>query len=281
MLIFICVFSCRTQPLSTPEYGKMAALPEMNIEKVYNFRSVGNIKNTEGRTLKEGKLYRSGHLSKLENRYFETLENLGIKEIIDLRNSEEIARKPDHIPDRLIYRNESAFEDEGDQLDQARKLVLKGKVSGADAEKRMLDFYRNYVTEHPEVIRKIVTEILESDTPVLYHCTAGKDRTGVITALILTVLRFDKETIVNDYLLSNNYREKLVGQRLRLAGNLHFIYPKLDIRVLEKLSWVEKAYLEAAFNEISKKYGSTDRYIQEVLGISEGKREEYIRKFTY
>jgi protein-tyrosine phosphatase len=159
--------------------------------------------------------------------------------------------------------------------------VLKGKVSGADAEKRMLDFYRNYVTEHPEVIRKIVTEILESDTPVLYHCTAGKDRTGMITALILTVLRFDKETIVNDYLLSNNYREKLVGQRLRLAGNLHFIYPKLDIRILEKLSWVEKAYLEAAFNEISKKYGSTDRYIQEVLGISEGKREEYIRKFTY
>jgi protein-tyrosine phosphatase len=71
----------------------------------------------------------------------------------------------------------------------------------------MLDFYKEYVTENPETIKKIITEILESDQPVLYHCTAGKDRTGITTALILTILKFDKETIYNDYLLSNNYRK--------------------------------------------------------------------------
>ncbi len=277
----LCVFSCKMQHLSTPEYGKMAILPEMDIKKVYNFRSVGNIKNKDGRILKEGKLYRSANLFKLKPESFKTIKELGIMEIIDLRNSKEIAQKPDRLPEGIVYKNESAFEDEGDQLNQARKLVLKGKVNGNDAEKRMLDFYRNYVTEHPEVIRKIVTEILESDTPILYHCTAGKDRTGIITALVLTVLRFDQETVVNDYLLSNNYRQKLVEKRLRLARNLHFIYPKLDIRVLEKLSWVETAYLDAAFNEINKKYGSADQYIQKVLGISEEKQAEYIRKFTY
>ncbi|WP_294200907.1 tyrosine-protein phosphatase [uncultured Chryseobacterium sp.] len=279
--ISICIFSCKTQPLSAPEVGKTTTLPEMNVERVYNFRTIGNIKNTEGRTLKKGKLYRSGHLYRLKSRYFETLENLGIKDVIDLRNSKEIAQKPDHIPDGMAYKNESAFEDEGDQLGQARKLVLKGKINSSDAEKKMLDFYRNYVTEHPEVIRKIITGILESDTPVLYHCTAGKDRTGIITALILTILKFDKQTIYNDYLLSNNYREKLVNKRLNLARNLHFIYPKLDIGVLEKLSWVETAYLDAAFNEIDKKYGSTNRYIQEVLKISNDKQEEYLHKFTY
>ncbi|WP_294307087.1 tyrosine-protein phosphatase [uncultured Chryseobacterium sp.] len=279
--ISICIFSCKTQPLSAPEVGKTTTLPEMNVERVYNFRTIGNIKNTEGRTLKKGKLYRSGHLYRLKSRYFETLENLGIKDVIDLRNSKEIAQKPDHIPDGMAYKNESAFEDEGDQLGQARKLVLKGKINSSDAEKKMLDFYRNYVTEHPEVIRKIITGILESDTPVLYHCTAGKDRTGIITALILTILKFDKQTIYNDYLLSNNYREKLVNKRLNLARNLHFIYPKLDIGVLEKLSWVETAYLDAAFNEIDKKYGSINRYIQEVLKISNDKQEEYLHKFTY
>ncbi|WP_378105633.1 tyrosine-protein phosphatase [Chryseobacterium sp. sg2396] len=279
--ISICIFSCKTQPLSAPEVGKRTTLPEMNVERVYNFRTIGNIKNTEGRTLKKGKLYRSGHLYRLKSRYFETLENLGIKDVIDLRNSKEIAQKPDHIPDGMAYKNESAFEDEGDQLGQARKLVLKGKINSSDAEKKMLDFYRNYVTEHPEVIRKIIIGILESDTPVLYHCTAGKDRTGIITALILTILKFDKQTIYNDYLLSNNYREKLVNKRLNLARNLHFIYPKLDIGVLEKLSWVETAYLDAAFNEIDKKYGSINRYIQEVLKISNDKQEEYLHKFTY
>ncbi|MDQ1161061.1 protein-tyrosine phosphatase [Chryseobacterium sp. SORGH_AS 447] len=248
LLVFISVFSCRTQQISEPEYGQNTA---------------------------------EANLFKLKKKSFKRIENLGIQEIIDLRNSKEIAKKPDRLPEGIAYKNYSAFEDEGDQLDQAKKLVLKGKVNGADAEKRMLDFYRNYVTEHPEVIRKIITEILDSDTPVLYHCTAGKDRTGIITALILTILRFDKETIYNDYLLSNNYREKLVKRRLSLSRDLHFIYPKLDIGVLEKLSWVQTSYLDAAFNEINKKYGSTDRYIQEVLGISENKREEYIQKFTY
>jgi len=276
-----CVSSCKTQNFSAPEYGRNISEENIKIKKVYNFRAIGNITNIDGRTLKEGKFYRSGNLYKLKNSSFKELENLGIHEIIDLRNSKEIARKPDHIPGEISYRNYSAFDDEGDQLDQAKKLVLKGKVNGTDADRRMLGFYREYVTENPEIIRKIITEILESDQPVLYHCTAGKDRTGIITALILTVLKFDKQTIYNDYLLSNNYRNDLINKRLNLAHDFHFLYPRMDVKVLEKLSWVEPAYLDAAFNEINKKYGSADAYIQQVLKINENKREEYIRRFTY
>ncbi len=281
VILLSCVFSCKTQNFGTPEYGKNLTEKDIQIKKVYNFRTVGNIKNIDGRTLKEGRFYRSGNLYKLKKKSFKELENLGIKEIIDLRNSKEIAKKPDHLPMDIVYKNYSAFEDEGDQLDQAKKLVLKGKVNGSDADKRMLDFYKNYVTENPEVIKKIITEILESNQPILYHCTAGKDRTGITTALILTILKFDRQTIYNEYLLSNNYRKKLVEKRLNLANNLHFLYPKMDIKVLEKLSWVETDYLDASFNEINKKYGSIDIYIQQVLGISENKREEYIQKFTY
>lgn len=275
-----CVFSCKTQNFAQPEYGENETGNPIEVKKVYNFRTVGNIKNSEGRTLKAGKFYRSGHLHKLKKRSFKELQSLGIKEVIDLRNSKEISDQPDQLPDGIIYKKYSAFADKGDQLTQARKLVLKGKVNGSDADKRMIDFYREYVTENPEVIKKIITEILESDQPVLYHCTAGKDRTGITTALILTILKFDKETIYDDYLLSNNYRKKLVLKRLNLADHLHFLYPKMDVKVLEKLSWVEIAYLDAAFDEINKKYGSTDIYIQQVLGISMDKREEYIKKFT-
>lgn len=282
VLLFVafCVFSCKTQDLTQPKYGKNAPGKSIEIKKVYNFRTVGNIKNTEGRTLKAGKFYRSGHLHQLKKRSFKEMQSLGIKEVIDLRNSKEISDKPDQLPDGIMYKKYSAFKDKGDQLTKAKKLVLKGKVNGSDADKRMIDFYREYITENPEVIKKIITEILESDQPVLYHCTAGKDRTGITTALILTILKFDKETIYNDYLLSNNYREKLVLKRLNLANNLHFLYPKMDVKVVEKLSWVEIAYLDAAFDEINKKYGSTDTYIQQVLGISADKREEYIKKFT-
>lgn len=276
-----CVFSCKTQHFETPEYGVSGAGKTLNVKKVINFRTTGNIKNTDGRTLKPGILYRSGHLHQLKKSSFDQIESLGIKEVIDLRNSKEITQKPDNLPREIVYKNYSAFEDKGDQLDQAKKLVLKGKVKGSDADKRMVDFYREYVTENPETIKKIITEIMESGQPVLYHCTAGKDRTGIVTALILTILKFDRQTIYNEYLLSNNYRQDLVKKRLRLANTLHFLYPKMDIQVLEKLSWVEKRYLDAAFDEINKKYGSTEVYIKEVLGISEAKRNEYIQKFTY
>lgn len=280
LLAIFCVFSCKTQHFTKPEYGKEETGNSIEIKKVNNFRTVGNIKNSEGKTLKEGKFYRSGHLHKLKKKSFKELESLGIKEIIDLRNAKEISDKPDQLPADIVYKKYSAFEDKGDQLTQAKKLVLKGKVNGSDADKRMLDFYREYVTENPETIKKIITEILESEQPVLYHCTAGKDRTGITTALILTILKFDKETIYNDYLLSNNYRKKLIFKRFKLANNLHFLYPKMDVKVLEKLSWVETEYLDAAFDEINNKYGSVDTYIQQVLGISEDKREEYIKKFT-
>lgn len=280
-LSLFCVFSCKTQHFETPEYGKNEVERAIEIKKVHNFRAVGNIKNAEGRTLKEGMFYRSAHLHKLKKKSFDQLEKLGIKEIIDLRNSKEILDKPDNLPNGIIYKKYSAFEDEGDQLSQAKKLVLKGKVNASDADKRMIDFYREYVTENPETIKTIINEILESKEPILYHCTAGKDRTGIITALILTILKFDKETIYNEYLLSNNFRKGLVERRMNLANNLHFLYPKMDLQVLEKLSWVEKSYLNAAFDEINKKYGSTDAYIQQVLGVSEAKREEYIQKFTY
>ncbi|SIQ24497.1 protein-tyrosine phosphatase [Chryseobacterium sp. RU37D] len=276
-----CNYSCKTQSFSVPEYGKNKTERYFKIKKIRNFRTIGSIKNIDGKTLKPRKFYRSGHLHQLKKKSFDKLESLGIKEIIDLRNSKEIARKPDHIPDDILYKNYSAFEDKGDQLDQAKKLVLKGKVKGSDAEVTMLDFYKDYLTENPETIKNIITEILESDQPVLYHCTAGKDRTGIITALILTILKFNKEAIYNEYLLSNNYRKKIVEKRLTLAKDLHFLYPKMDVKVLEKLSWVEKDYLDAAFDEINNKYGSTDVYIQNVLGISEDKRDEYIRKFTY
>ncbi|MEN4761927.1 tyrosine-protein phosphatase [Chryseobacterium sp. C39-AII1] len=281
IITLLCVLSCKTQNFFAPEYGKNETEKDIKIKKVHNFREVANIKNIDGRTLKSGKFYRSGHLHQLKKKSFDEIEKLGIKEIIDLRNSKEIAQKPDNLPNGILYKNYSAFEDEGDQLDQAKKLVLKGKVNGSDADKRMLDFYKDYVIENPEIIKKIITEILESDQPILYHCTAGKDRTGIITALILTILKFNKETIYNDYLLSNNYRKKLVDKRLSLANNLDFLYPKMDVKVLEKLSWVETDYLDAAFNEINKKYGSIDIYIQYVLGISKNKRQEYIQKFTY
>ncbi len=281
LLIFSFFYSCSSYQFQQPEYVKKQNEKEIKLNKVGNFRDIGGLVNVQNRTLKSNFFYRSANLHQLKNSSFDELEALKISKIIDLRTANEIDHKPDNLPQNITYLNLAAFDDKEDQMTQARKLVLKGKVDQTDAEKRMLDFYREYVTEKPEVIREIIHQILDSDEAVLYHCTAGKDRTGIITALILKILKFDDSTIYHDFLFTNNQREKEVKKRLKMAKTFHFLFPKMDIGVLEKLSWVEREYLETTFKEIDAKYGSMDNYIHDVLKISEEDRQNYIDRFTY
>lgn len=272
--------SCSSFKFTEPEYAKDNTEKTVAVKGIANLRNVSGITNTEGKKLKSGLIYRSANLHGLKPKRYDDFEALGIKQVIDLRTPAEIAKSPDNIPPGVDYVNLAAFEDKGDQLQQARKLVLHGEVTRIDAENRMLDFYKTYAVERPEVIRDIVHLVLEADAPLLYHCTAGKDRTGIITALVLKVLKFDDATIYNDYLNSNNLRKNIVYKRLKLAKKAHIIYPKLDVGVLEKLSWIESSYLKATFDVIEQQYGSVDNYIHEILQIDEAQRQRYIDKFT-
>lgn len=278
-LIFLFFIFCKTYTSSKTEFSTYSNQNHIGIKKVYNLRYLGGIKNSEGKILKDSLIYRSGNLHNLRKSSFDELTRMKINKVIDLRTKQEIAKEPDQLPKNMIYKVYSAFEDKNDEMRNAKQLVLKGKISENDADKRMIKFYTDYVSENPEIIKKIITEILNSDQPILYHCTAGKDRTGIITALILKVLKFDDAVIFEEYLQSNNLRSKIIQKRLNLADNFHFIFPKLDMGIIEKTSWVEQNYLQSAFDEIDKQYGSIDNYIHQVLGISDEQREIYIQKF--
>lgn len=278
-LIFLFFISCKTYTSSKTEFSTYSNQNHIGIKKVYNLRYLGGIKNSEGKILKDSLIYRSGNLHNLRKSSFDELNRMKINRVIDLRTKQEIAKEPDQLPKNMIYKVYSAFEDKNDEMRNAKQLALKGKISENDADKRMIKFYTDYVSENPKIIKKIITEILNSDQPILYHCTAGKDRTGIITALILKVLKFDDAVIFEEYLQSNNLRSKIIQKRLNLADNFHFIFPKLDMGIIEKTSWVEQNYLQSAFDEIDKQYGSIDNYIHQVLGISDEQREIYFQKF--
>lgn len=276
LLLFI---SCKTYTSSHPEFSTFSENNQIEIKKVNNFRYLGGIKNTDGKILRDSLIYRSANLHQLRRSSYKQFEQLKIFKIIDLRTKQEADKEPDHLPKNISYSIFPAFEDKNDEMKNAKKLALTGKINANDANERMLRFYKDYVSENPHVIKKIITEILNTDQPVLYHCTAGKDRTGIITALILKILKFDNKLIFDEYLESNNLRKKVIDKRLNLANMLHFIYPKLDLGVIEKTSWIDRQYLQAAFDEIDTQYGSLDHYIHQVLGISENEREHYIQKF--
>jgi len=251
------------------------------LRKVPNFRDIGGIKTQEGKTIVWGKIFRSGHLNGLSRRGIKTVEELGVATIVDLRTAEEISKKPDRYADSTRYFNYNAFEEEQDQLIKTRRAVFKGTISAEESIALLKDFYGYYPTENTEIISKIIKTLLDQNHAVLFHCSAGKDRTGLISALILSILKVDRETIYQEYLLSNNYRQKSIEKQLRWIPIGRLVYPSLNQEVVENFSWINTRYLQAAFDEIDLKYGSMDNYILQALHISNSERQFYIDKFTY
>jgi protein-tyrosine phosphatase len=107
----------------------------------------------------------------------------------------------------------------------------------------------------------LFASIREAPGPVVYHCTAGKDRTGWATAVLLTILGVPRDVVMEDYLASNNYLVEKNRQRVAgMAG---------DTDRLQPIFWVRPAYLDAAFNEVESAYGSFERYLRDALGLDE------------
>lgn len=251
------------------------------LKKTPNFRDMGGIKTQQGKTIVWGKIFRSGHLNGLSKGEIKKVQDLGIGSIVDLRTSEETNKKPDRYPDSTRYFNYNAFEQEQDQLIKTRKAVFKGTISADESIELLKAFYGYYPTENTEIISEIIKTLLDQDHAVLFHCSAGKDRTGMIGALILSILKVDRETIDQEYLLSNNYRQKSIEKQLRWIPIGRLLYPSLNQEVVENFSWINTDYLQAAFDQIDVKYGSMDLYIKQALHISDSERQAYIDKFTY
>lgn len=254
---------------------------EIVFDKVVNFRDIGGIKTKDNKTIKWGKIYRSGHLYKLRDKEFSKLEDLGISTVIDLRTDREIKKKPDHIPSELTYHNYQAYDDSEDMFSKTRKDVIKGRISPEVSNELVKEFYGLYATHDVEKVRAILNTILENKESTLFHCSAGKDRTGMVGAILLSILNVDRDVIINEYLLSNNYREDDVAKRMKLAKFGKVFFHKINYEVIENFSWIKPEFIQAMFDGIDKQYGSMDNYIEKGLKISKEQRQAYICKFTY
>ncbi len=174
---------------------------------IRNFRDLGGIQNSRGRIIPYGMLFRSARLTAAE-----PAEIAGISAIIDLRTDIGRERAPDRIPEGTSYHILPIFDE------QAAGITRSGSP---DTVPDMVSLYRQMITEHQEAVQKVLSVIFKHDFTsggILWHCTAGKDRCGVITAYVLSALGVDRDTIMADYMLSNiacipeadSIREKLL-----------------------------------------------------------------------
>lgn len=242
-----------------------------------NFRDLGGLPTKDGTYVKWGKIYRSGHLGDLEKEDLRYFSKLDIKTIVDLRNDLEVSKDPDRYPKGCNYVQHSLSDKEGKAYSRLKQMVMKEGYRRAKAKQLFVDVMKSFADTLASDTKPVFDLLLsdKADTPLLYHCTGGKDRTGYTTAMILLALGVDRKVITEDYLMSNYYRRDLNirnMKRARLIG--------LDAETLEYAMLVRKEYMDAVFDIIDTKYGGNAKYLETKFGITEAKRDELKKRYT-
>lgn len=244
-----------------------------------NVRDLGGHRTADGGTVASGRLFRAGALHRLTDADLERLAGFGLRAAIDFRTRSEVdVDGPDRLPTgvrRLWLPIDSGNVDaayrviSGGEPAQVRELLGDGR-----AERFLVDLTRRFVndpTDRAQFGAAIRTIAEQAGRPLLYHCTAGKDRTGWMTAIVLTALGVPPSDVLADYLWSNELNrttyQAMLG-RLRDSGRASVA------DLVEPLLEQRPAYLEAAFDEVDTLYGSFAGFLSEGLGVDESTTEQ-------
>ncbi len=249
----------------TSEGQGFVAEKHLPMEGGYNFRDLGGIKNSEGRFVKWGKIFRTDEMNKLTDEDLAYLASTGLKTVVDFRTEAEKKGGMGGMIPEAYDKNPSTVEKTYELPINAGNIFsdeVIGYISGgATAEQLEPIMVRTYeeivgVDEYVDMLKQFFTYVQnENCLPLSYHCSAGKDRTGVATMLILSALGVDKATIMNDYMFS---KECIAGKYDRYVAMLPAIAP---------LVTVKESYLNAAYDKITEKYGSVDKFLTETLQV--------------
>lgn len=230
-----------------------------------NFRPVAGLAADGGRRLRAGQLFRSGELSTLTPQDLERLETLGIRLICDLRSASERRQFPTAWPELAPART-MTLPAETDRAAGMRGLVdrIAHEPGPAGARRAMLDLYAALPALLAPVLREAAAAIISGwGVPVLLHCHAGKDRTGVATAMLLASIGIEREAIVADYvetarrLDAADIRERMSRTIARILGR------SMDGATMQVLTASDPAYIDAAFAAAARA-GSLEDYFAEI-----------------
>ncbi|MEK1940292.1 MAG: tyrosine-protein phosphatase [Pseudomonas sp.] len=232
-----------------------------------NFRDMGGLPAADGRTLRYGQLYRSEDFSNLSDRDAVLLQNLGVQLLCDVRSDSERRQHPNRWPTDPVGTLNLNIAADLRASHAAITRLLSGTPGVAEAEQAMLVTYRMFPEAFTLRLAQLFGRILAGgQLPLVFHCAAGKDRTGFIAAILLSALGVEREAIYADYLLS---LERWQGERSEAAIR-RYLQPLCDQEpaqdVIQTLCQVQAIYLDAAFEEIEQRYGGVNDYLQ-LIGL--------------
>jgi protein-tyrosine phosphatase len=260
-----------------PDHGDplVIATRSLHLSTAANFRDAGGYRTADGKWVRMGLAYRSNGIGNLTDEELTQLERLNIQVVCDLRTADEIRRSPDRVPHGATDVSADVLADDAD--------LIRGMMSGAGAQnakdgqqspnpgaqhaalsRKDLEqrIYRDFVRlpSAQNAYRSLLERLADpAALPTVFHCTAGKDRTGWAEAVFLTILGVPRSTIVRDYELTNKY--------LR-ADALKIVRQSMSSSAPSKIV-ADPAALAAAFDEVDRDYGTFDDYVRRGLHLSD------------
>lgn len=238
--------------LVTPKSKVILAERHLPMAGAYNFRDLGGFRTAEGRYVKWGKLLRADELGYLTDADLNYLSSVPVTSVVDFRSQGEITETPNRIPASVQASYQYPLTS-GD-FDITELIGL----TPAQLDTVMMNMNISLITNtaYIEEFKKFFV-LLQNETnlPLLYHCSAGKDRTGMATALILFSLGVDEDTIIEDYLASNIY---LSDKYEDYINNYPSLRPLFELKA---------EFLKAGINKIKEDYGTVQSYLVEVLDV--------------
>lgn len=246
-------------------------MENIKINGMINLRDLGGNKTFDGRTVKSRRILRSDPLNKVDGEGLAILrDKYRLSKVIDLRTDTECGERPDNLPEGAAYLHLPIFSEATAGITRERKTELT-----MDKAPVMTELYRYMVTDDGALSRisVIISEIMDNDGGAsLFHCTAGKDRTGVIAMLILGILGASEDTIMEDYLytnitalpLSEQYRDLV----LRETGDKEYA------EAIRMAFLADESYISQALQVVHAN-GGYESFFVEKLGISEARIDAF------
>lgn len=261
----------------------LAAGQHIPLETTWNTRDLGGYIGVEGRKIRPGRLIRSDNLTSLTQTDCRILTgDHGLARIVDFRGTQEIRRQPDRVPEGVAYTHLPIIPEEGMDGTESDDppapgptvaQILMDSVDrlGGDVAAYNADAYRRLVSDPWTIAqyRRFIQVLADNrEGAVLWHCAAGKDRTGMGAVLILSILGVDEAVIYNDYLVSNVYLSRRIDEIdgwIRAATGDYHMWVEIDTlcRVLPR-------YYHAVMDAVSREWKGLDGYIREALGLDDG-----------
>lgn len=252
-------------------YIQRLILPRLN-----NTRDLGGFPVADGRRIKYGKLIRSGRLYKLPKFTRSYLENTGVTTVIDMRIERERLDYPDsnlngakHVVLPLVITEAAGITYTKSLTKVWREESKRIANEFGTADAYMFDVYERILFDErsQKTLKEFFDLVIADENCILWHCSAGKDRTGIAAMLLEAVLGADEELIVKDYVITNKFqRNKRVFQKAGL-----FVLPVArDFkRILYALMIAKPEYIKHAIEKVKERYGSIVEYCKQALGLTD------------